>query len=321
MIRDDSVSSTFVDAGCAEFMLADVLSNCRTGGAGDRPDVCKRWKYTVSGPGASKSELSASHRSLNSRSNHTAVPAGALGPDWLQDLDIGDRQRDRSVSIETNAEVVRLHHYCSGDWSVCVELTNGRRIDCDFVVSATGVTPNTDPFLAGNDFSLAEDGGMIVDESMRTSVDSVYAAGDICTPGWELSPHWFQMRLWSQARQMGQFAALCMSSHARLDPSPTLDICFELFAHVTQLFGRKLVLLGLFNGQKLGKKYTALVRVTPGEEYVKAVVCDGRVQGALLLGDTDLEETFENLILSQLDVSHLGDDLLSPHVDLEDYFD
>jgi hypothetical protein len=32
------------------------------------------------------------------------------------------------------------------------------------------------------------------------------------------------------------------------------------------------------------------VRLTPGVEYVKLVVCKNRVVGALLIGDTELEE-------------------------------
>lgn len=51
------------------------------------------------------------------------------------------------------------------------------------------------------------------------------------------------------------------------------------------------------------------------------VLHKGRVRGAMLIGDTDLEETFENLILNQLNVGALGLDLLDPAVDLEDYFD
>lgn len=35
------------------------------------------------------------------------------------------------------------------------------------------------------------------------------------------------------------------------------------------------------------------IRCTPGKEYVKVVLRDGRMQGAVLIGDTDLEETFE----------------------------
>lgn len=48
---------------------------------------------------------------------------------------------------------------------------------------------------------------------------------------------------------------------------------------------------------------------------------NGRMQGALLVGETDLEETFENLILNQLDLSSFGGHLLDPNLDLSDYFD
>jgi len=81
------------------------------------------------------------------------------------------------------------------------------------------------------------------------------------------------------------------------------------------------VLLGLFNGQKLENKYEIIMRVTERSEYVKVVMKEGRMQGAILIGETDLEETFENLILNQLDLSSYGEDILNPNVDIEDYFD
>lgn len=62
-------------------------------------------------------------------------------------------------------------------------------------------------------------------------------------------------------------------------------------------------------------------RMTTGIEYVKVVVFKGKVVGAMLIGDTNLEEVFENLILNKLDVSGIGIDLLHPSLDLEDYFD
>lgn len=34
-----------------------------------------------------------------------------------------------------------------------------------------------------------------------------------------------------------------------------------------------------------------------------------------------LQETFENLILNQMDLSQLKDSLLDPRVDIEDFFD
>ena len=45
------------------------------------------------------------------------------------------------------------------------------------------------------------------------------------------------------------------------------------------------------------------------------------MMGAVLIGETDLEETFENLILNQMNLSAYGEDLLDPNIDIEDYFD
>ena len=46
------------------------------------------------------------------------------------------------------------------------------------------------------------------------------------------------------------------------------------------------------------------------------------MHGAMLVGDTELEEVMEHLILNQVDVTPFGADLLNDAaVDLADYFD
>lgn len=47
----------------------------------------------------------------------------------------------------------------------------------------------------------------------------------------------------------------------------------------------------------------------------------GKVRGAILIGNTGLEETFENLILNGTDVSQFEAELLDADVDIEDFFD
>lgn len=65
-----------------------------------------------------------------------------------------------------------------------------------------------------------------------------------------------------------------------------------------------------------------LTRLTPGVEYIKVVVVEGKVKGVMLVGEgTEMAETFENLILNQIDVSRYGVDLLNPDIDIDDYFD
>lgn len=71
------------------------------------------------------------------------------------------------------------------------------------------------------------------------------------------------MRLWTQARQMGSYAAKCMWA-AQAGEEIYMDFCFELFSHATKFFGHKVILLGLFNGQGLDGKYEILLRYTQG---------------------------------------------------------
>lgn len=64
---------------------------------------------------------------------------------------------------------------------------------------------------------------------------------------------------------MGAYAGLCALSMLLNHEKPMVDFSFELFTHVTHFFGFRVVLLGLFNGQKLNNEYEAFVKVTKGE--------------------------------------------------------
>jgi len=68
----------------------------------------------------------------------------------------------------------------------------------------------------------------------------VFAAGDVTHADWPRERHWFQMRLWTQARQMGCLAARGMASPST---AAMFDFSFELFAHVTKFFGFKVLLV------------------------------------------------------------------------------
>ncbi|XP_021407730.2 pyridine nucleotide-disulfide oxidoreductase domain-containing protein 1 isoform X2 [Lonchura striata] len=326
-IKDKAIGNTFFDAGAAEFLLPKLTAEGQ-----ETPIECKRTKYTVEGSEEKGRPTGASDK-LGS----------ALGPDWHEGLHLkGTKEFSHKVHIEILCEVKKIHlqqefiqlqwtslTFPKGEknveadevlWPVYVELTNGKIYGCNFIVSATGVVPNVEPFLDGNNFAVGEDGGLKVDKHMHTSLPDVFAAGDICTAAWEPSPVWHQMRLWTQARQMGWYAAKCMAADA-LGESIEMDFSFELFAHITKFFNYKVVVLGRYNAQGLGSDHELILRCTKGHEYVKVVMQNGRMMGAVLIGETDLEETFENLILNQMDLSAYGEDLLNTDIDIEDYFD
>lgn len=304
IIKDQFVSQTFVDPGAAEFFKSRIFGKDSANVETSAAKPVKRIVYDKEhGDGGENG-------------------GAALGPDWHRKFDLTGIETGLpdTVSLHVGCEVDDVKTVCDSEHSLCISLSNGTVIASDLLVSATGVYPTVN-FRMDQPFELSsKDGGILVDEFQKTSVKDVYAAGDICTANWTPAEHWFQMRLWTQARQMGAMAGKSMAAAFRDEPVYQ-DFCFELFGHVTQLFGHQVVLLGKFNGQGLGSDYEALIRMTPNLEYIKYVIQRGRVQGAILIGETGLEETTENLILNQLDVSVYGDDLLNADIDIEDYFD
>ncbi|XP_049891795.1 pyridine nucleotide-disulfide oxidoreductase domain-containing protein 1 isoform X1 [Epinephelus moara] len=329
-VKDKAIGNTFFDAGAAQFLIPSLEAD-----KPERAAPCKRPRYTTEEPAPGAAQTFTADKNARRQGSCSTEAGSALGPDWHEGLALrGAEQVSRRVSLEYQCEVEKIFTSAEllnspqqtlrpenvGSWPVYIQLTNGKTFGCDFVVSATGVVPNTEPFLHGNNFALAEDGGLQVDDHMMTSESDVYAAGDVCTACWKHSPLWQQMRLWTQARQMGWYAGRCMAAHVLSEPIE-LDFCFELFSHITKFFNYKVVLLGKFNGQGMGPDHELLVRCTKGQEYIKVVLSGGRMVGAVLMGETDLEETFENLILNQMDLTRYGEELLNPDIDIEDYFD
>lgn len=296
IIKDKHITATFIDPGAAEF-LKDRLNNKQKEISVENAQFSQRMRYETD--------------------QNIKKAGAALGPDWYKHLDIkGALNVPETVQIHYETCVQNIKTTQNG---LIVKLTNDSEISCDLLVSATGVTPNSH-FKISQPLHTSQDGGILVNEFMQSSNENIYVAGDLCTANWQHAPQWFPMKLWTQARQMGCYAARAMSSK-HLNEEIYQDFCFELFTHTTRLFGYKVVLLGLHNAQKLGKDYEILFRMTKDVEYIKLVLQNDRLQGAVLIGDTELEEMCENLILNQIDLSAHKDSLLDPDIDIEDYFD
>lgn len=297
VVKDNYISSTFVDPGAAAFFQKKLEASEKTGKA-----VVKRMRYQ--GQDVSSGSLKGA----------------ALGPDWHRKIDISGGKSEHSLEIHYKTEITDIEQTEGQEFPLQVTLSNNKVIACDFLVSATGVDPRISHISSDVPFVLGTDGGVKVNEMMASSVENIFAAGDVCCAGWELADNWFQMRLWTQARQMGAMAGRSMAAKFKDEPIYQ-DFCFELFTHATNLFGYQVVLLGNFNGQGLGQDYEILLRYTADLEYIKFVMKDGRLKGVILIGETGLEETCENLILNGLDLTPFGDDILNPDVDIEDFFD
>lgn len=250
----------------------------------------------------------------------------ALGPNWFKQKDLQLVGKGESkIKFVSPVSITSVTETNDNDYPIQVSLSNGEIIDASLCVFGIGVKSETD--LVSDFAELCEEKGILIDKNMRSiNVPWLYAAGDCCTchqwPADE-TENWMQMRLWSQARIMGQYAAKSILNNF-YGVENYLDYSFANFAHSTSFFGFQVILLGLFNGQGLvDSECEYLMRITEDEEYIKVIVHHDKVRGACLIfrESCDLEEVLENLISNQLPLGDLKAHLLDPNVDVGDYFD
>jgi NAD(P)H-nitrite reductase large subunit len=80
----------------------------------------------------------------------------------------------QGVRVVTAAGVERIE---GGEPApLTVTLSTGEQLDCDLLIVAAGVAPNV-AFLEGTAVHVAK--GVLVDDTMQTSVPGIYAAGDV----------------------------------------------------------------------------------------------------------------------------------------------
>jgi 3-phenylpropionate/trans-cinnamate dioxygenase ferredoxin reductase subunit len=85
-----------------------------------------------------------------------------------------------------------------------VRTKSGREIECDTVVIGAGVHPETS---LAEKAGLEVDNGILCDSTLRTSVEGIYAAGDVCSYDSEIHGRRLRVEHWDVAMQQGQHAA------------------------------------------------------------------------------------------------------------------
>ena len=92
-----------------------------------------------------------------------------------------------------------------------VRTSDGRVLECDFVVVGVGVQPRTG--LAAQ-AGLAIDNGIVVDEHLRTSAPRVFAAGDVANAHHPFYGERVRVEHWANALHQGPVAAQAMLGQA-----------------------------------------------------------------------------------------------------------
>jgi nitrite reductase (NADH) large subunit len=203
------------------------------------------------------------------------------------------------IRVMSNAVVERM--VASGSVSE-VLLEDGRRLPAHLVLCATGVRPNV---ALASDAGLDVNMGIVVDDQLRTSAENVYAAGDVAEYEGQL------LCIIPAAVEQGRVAGSNMvesgsATYRGTVPSTTLKVV-----------GLELTSIGQIDPHEEGDEELRQSDAATGV-YQKLVLRDGRIVGAILLGDRQRVPTVTKLIKQGTDVSRYKDRLLDDDVDLEE---
>ena len=132
----------------------------------------------------------------------------------MTDLEASARVRDRLcqnelIEIELKNSVVATRKH--GDGYVAT-YQNGDEEYADFIVASVGVRANTD-FLENTGVEI--DRIVSVDDGQRTTVEDIYAAGDVCRSRHIVTGDWIYNAIWPVAAAQGRIAAANMSGQDR----------------------------------------------------------------------------------------------------------
>ena len=124
---------------------------------------------------------------------------------------------------EENGVIFHLGRKVLGFADGWLGLDEGPTIEADFVIAGTGVRPRTALAEAAG---LKVDNGVVVDRSLRTSADNVYAVGDIARFP-DSSGGLVRIEHWVHAERQGQHAARAILG----DDAPFADTPFFWSVH------------------------------------------------------------------------------------------
>ena len=181
-----------------------------------------------------------------------------------------------------------------------VELSDGRELACDMLVTAIGVRPNVAMLeAAGAKVSR----GAVCDEHMQTSLADVYAAGDVANTHNVLLGGEAPLALWPTASEQGRVAGRAMAG----DEQTVFEGSFA--RNAVGFFGAMNILgCGVINPTSDTPDIESVVSVGEGT-YSKFNMRDGKLVGYLLMNRPEGAGIYTKIISEQIALDALPDDI------------
>jgi 3-phenylpropionate/trans-cinnamate dioxygenase ferredoxin reductase subunit len=190
-----------------------------------------------------------------------------------------------------------------GDGRVtAVKTKSGREIECDMVVIGAGVHPET---MLAERGGLDVDNGIVCDQRLQTSVEGIFAAGDVCSYDSVIHGRRLRVEHWDVALQQGRHAGAAMAGDEA--PYSELPYFFSDLADWTSL-------------EYVGPAQKWDEIVWRGErdsgEFTAFYIAGGKVAAALAVGRSEDLTHARRMIEQGVDVTGLGETIGDTESDL-----
>ena len=179
-----------------------------------------------------------------------------------------------------------------------VVLKDGKKINCDLLILAVGVRPQTE---LAEKAGLEVNRGIVTDiHTMQTSDKDIYSAGDCCVSEDMLDGSRKIIALWPNAVEQGTVAGTQMAGGELI-----IDGTYSVNA--IDFFGLRICTCGLINAQ--GDKYSDKIK-TDGKSYKRLVFEDNRLVGFVLINSSENAGIYTSLIANKVDINTLQKDIM-----------
>jgi NAD(P)H-nitrite reductase large subunit len=217
--------------------------------------------------------------------------AAAIFQEWIA---------KKGITVMTGLEAKEI---LGKDAVKAVALDDGRTLDCEMVVVGKGVEPNG---ALAKDAGIKVEEGIVVDESLRTSAEDIYAAGDVAQAKDLLTGESGVNAVWPVAVGEGKVAGSCMAGERTAYDG-------SMASNSVEFFGLPVISMGITRPKE---GFEELIHEDTANHIYKKVVLKGdRAVGMIFVGDIKSAGVIGALIRSRIDVSPVKGLLLEENFD------
>jgi nitrite reductase (NADH) large subunit len=195
----------------------------------------------------------------------------------------------KGVEVLLNANTARIHGKTSVE---AVELADGRMLDAEAVIFAAGIRPNV---ALAKDGGIAVNRGIVVDDHMQTSAPDIFALGECAEH--RGTCYGLVEPAYEQARVLARHLA-------------GRDAGYQGSVVATNL---KVSGVGVFSaGDFMGAEGSEAIVLNDARRgvYKKLVIADGRLAGAVLIGETQDALWYLDLIRTRQPVAAIRAEMM-----------